>query len=73
MSKKCKKVLIFTLIFTLKTNMSYKVTIFATANHPIFKISLKNLLFLNFFLFFVLFFPFAFSFLTFTSTLFPDD
>ena len=37
MSKKCKKVLIFTPIFTLKTNMSYKFTLFAIANRPNFQ------------------------------------
>jgi len=37
MSKKCKKVLIFTLIFTLKTNMSYKITSLSITNRPIFK------------------------------------
>jgi len=36
-AKKCKFLLIFTLIFSSKTNKSYKITLFATANHPNFK------------------------------------
>jgi len=36
-TKKCKKTFIFTLIFSPKTNKSYKITLFATANHPIFQ------------------------------------
>jgi len=48
MSKKCKKVLIFTPIFTLKTNMSYKITSLSIANRPIFKISVKNPYFFQF-------------------------
>ena len=47
--KRCKKVLIFTLIFTLKTNMSYNLYPLYIANQPIFKISLKNPNFFNFF------------------------
>jgi len=49
--------LLFTLIFTLKTNMSYKITPLSTTNRPIFqKITKKNL----FSQFFSLFFPFSF-------------
>jgi hypothetical protein len=51
MSKKCKKVLIFTIIFTLKTNMSYNIKAINIANHPIFKISRKNPPIFNFFIF----------------------
>jgi len=36
-AKKRKKTLIFTLIFEPKTNKSYKITLFTTANHPIFQ------------------------------------
>jgi len=39
LSKKCKKTLIFTPIFELKTNKSYKITLFALASHPNFQIS----------------------------------
>jgi len=35
-AKKCKFLLIFTLIFSPKTNKSYKITIFGIANRPIF-------------------------------------
>jgi len=45
MSKKCKKMLIFALIFTLKTNMSYKTRLYLSPTAPFFKISLKNLIF----------------------------
>jgi len=38
LTKKHQKVLIFTLIFELKTNKSYKTTYFTIANHPIFQI-----------------------------------
>jgi len=37
LTKKCKKMLIFTLIFRLKTNKSYKTTLFTIANHPNFQ------------------------------------
>jgi hypothetical protein len=37
LTKKRKKTLIFTPIFTLKTNMSYKTTLFTTASHHIFQ------------------------------------
>jgi len=37
LTKKHKKVLIFTLIFSPKTNMSYKITIFAITSRPIFQ------------------------------------
>ena len=54
--KKCKFLLIFTLIFRLKTNKSYKITLFTITNHPIFqKIPQKPLIstyFPTFFLFF---------------------
>jgi len=36
-AKKCKFLLIFTLIFTPKTNKSYKITLFTTTNHPVFQ------------------------------------
>jgi hypothetical protein len=36
-AKKCKFLLIFTPIFTPKTNKSYKITLFTTANYPIFQ------------------------------------
>jgi len=36
-ANKCKFLLIFTLIFSPKTNKSYKITLFTTANHPIFQ------------------------------------
>jgi len=55
-AKKCKFLLIFTPIFSLKTNKSYKITIFTIANHPIFQNFPQNPLFLNFFLFFLFFF-----------------
>jgi hypothetical protein len=51
--------LIFTLIFTLKTNKSYKITIITTTNHSIFQKNLQKSLFSNFFLFFYSLFPFA--------------
>jgi len=37
LTKKCKKTLIFAPIFTLKTNMSYIITLYAIANHSIFQ------------------------------------
>jgi len=36
-AKKCKFLLIFTPIFSPKTNKSYKITVFTTTNHPIFQ------------------------------------
>jgi hypothetical protein len=36
-AKKCKFLLIFTPIFSLKTNKSYKIALFAIANHPNFQ------------------------------------
>jgi len=36
-AKKCKFLLIFTLIFTLKTIKSYKTALFTIANHPNFQ------------------------------------
>jgi len=56
-AKKCKKPLIFTPIFSPKTNKSYKTTLFTTANHPIFQKNRKKPLFPNFFPFFGRFFP----------------
>jgi len=53
--KKVQKMLIFTPIFTLKTNMSYKITVFTTANHPIFQNFPQKPLFSDFFLFFFFF------------------
>ena len=44
--------LIFTLIFTLKTNMSYKSTIFAIAIHPNFQNFLKKPIIFDFFILF---------------------
>jgi len=35
-AKKCKFLLIFTPIFTPKTNKSYKITLFTITSHPIF-------------------------------------
>jgi len=40
--------LIFTPIFTLKTNMSYKINLLAIANRSIFKIFVKNPIFFKF-------------------------
>ena len=45
LTKKCKKSLIFTPIFRLKTNKSYKITLFTTASHPIFQNFSQNPLF----------------------------
>jgi len=59
LQKKCKKVQktpIFTPIFTLKTNMSYKITVFTTANHPNFQNFPQNPIFSPYFLTFFLFF-----------------
>jgi len=36
-AKKRKKTLIFTPIFSLKTNKSYKITLFTITSHPIFQ------------------------------------
>jgi len=36
-AKKCKFLLIFTPIFSPKTNKSYKITLYITTNHPIFQ------------------------------------
>jgi len=58
-AKKCKFLLIFTPIFTPKTEWSYKITLFTIANHPNFQNFPQKPL--NFdFLF--SFFPFFFSF-----------
>jgi len=35
--KKVQKMLIFTLIFELKTNKSYKITLLTITSHPIFQ------------------------------------
>jgi len=49
--------LIFTLIFELKTNKSYKITLFSIANHSIFQKNVKNPYFLDFLSFSPPFFP----------------
>jgi len=54
--------LIFTPIFSSKTNKSYKITLFAAANHPIFQISPKIPHFLDFLYFFFSFFSYLFVF-----------
>jgi hypothetical protein len=60
--------LIFTLIFSSKTNMSYKINLVAITNHPNFKIFLKNPYFLTFFIFFSpLFLIFILSILAFVA------
>ena len=69
LSKKYKKTLIFTLIFMLKTNKSYKIILYAVASRPIFKISPKITYFLFFLLFFTSFF-FCFSVLFRPSSIF---
>jgi len=43
--KKVQKTPIFTLIFSPKTNKSYKITPFTTASQPVFQNFLKNILF----------------------------
>jgi hypothetical protein len=64
-AKKCKKTLIFTLIFRLKTNKSYKITSFAATNHPIFQNFPQKPLFPPIFrLFFSFFTPFFFRLLS---------
>jgi hypothetical protein len=45
LTKNYQKALIFTPIFTLKTNMSYKITYFAIAHHPNFQNFLQKPLF----------------------------
>jgi len=45
LTKKHKKMLIFTLIFSPKTNKSYKITLFTITNHPIFQKIIKKPLF----------------------------
>jgi len=40
--KKHQKTLIFTLIFSPKTNKSYKITLITIANHPIFQKIIKK-------------------------------
>jgi hypothetical protein len=57
-ANKCKFLLIFTPIFTLKTNKSYKITLFTITNHPNFQNSPQNPLIFDFFIFFYL--PFSF-------------
>jgi len=66
MSKKCKKALIFTLIFTLKTNMSYKIILLSITNRPIFKVFIKNPPNFNFFYLF-----FTLSYFTLSSGVYP--
>jgi len=56
-------VLIFTVIFTLKTNMSYNLYLLYIANQPIFKIFRKIPLIFNFFYLFIILFNSAFSLL----------
>jgi len=48
-ANKCKFLLIFTPIFTPKTNKSYKITIFTIANHPGFQNFSQKPLFFDFF------------------------
>jgi hypothetical protein len=45
LTKKCRFLLIFTLILRLKTNMSYKITYFTIASHPNFQNFSQNPLF----------------------------
>jgi len=59
-AKKCKFLLIFTLIFSPKTIKSYKITLFTTTNHPIFQNFPKNPLFFDFF------YPFSFCLFSFS-------
>jgi hypothetical protein len=54
--KKTQKTPIFTLIFSLKTNKSYKITPLATANHPNFQNFRQKPYFLDFLSFFLLLF-----------------
>jgi len=61
-AKKCKFLLIFTPIFTPKTHKSYKITLFAIANHPIFQNFPQNPLISQLFSFFALFFLLPFYF-----------
>ena len=63
LTKKCKKMLIFTLIFSLKTNKSYKITLFTTTNRPNFQNFRQKPYFLDFLSFFLLFFIFILSIL----------
>jgi len=63
-AKKCKFLLIFTPILTPKTNKSYKITLFAVTNHPIFQnFPQKPLIFRLFFSSFVSFFSCLLPFL----------
>ena len=71
LTKKCKKTLIFTLIFELKTNKSYKITYFTIANHPIFQNFSQKHSISWFFIFFSLFLIFPFSIL-FTTAIFKS-
>jgi hypothetical protein len=59
-AKKRKFLLIFTLIFSPKTNKSYKTTIITIVNHPIFQNFPKNPLFFDFF------YPFSFCLFSFS-------
>jgi hypothetical protein len=58
LSKRCKKVLIFTLIFTLKTKKSYNIPLLAIASRPIFQNFPQKPLISQ--LFFLFSFPFSF-------------
>ena len=59
--------LIFTLIFSPKTNKSYKITLFTTTNHPNFQNFPQKPLFFLIFRLFLSFFPlFSSVFLSFT-------
>ena len=51
--KKTQKTSIFTLIFSLKTNKSYKITLLTTANRPIFQNFSQKPLFFDFLSFFL--------------------
>jgi len=62
-AKKCKKTLIFTLIFRPKTNKSYKSPPLAIAIHPNFQNFRQKPYFLDFLSFFLLFFIFILSIL----------
>jgi len=61
--KKTQKTPIFTLIFSLKTNKSYKITLLTTTNRPNFQNFRQKPHFLDFLSFFLLFFIFILSIL----------
>jgi hypothetical protein len=64
LSKKCKKTLIFTPIFSSKTDKSYKFILFTTTNHPIFQKNLQKPYFSLFSDFFYLLFLHLFCLLS---------